>query len=357
MKVNTVELVCTLLVLLSSATLSHAAGQPKDSVLLRNIKSLTLYKDRKTTHRRVPAIPQLRCIGGSGKGYYEVDVMRCTNSGASYDEDNVDWTCKASLPPEFKLGSTDVICEGYSSPDDPYVLKGSCGVEYRLILTDLGEKKYGSKGWFKPKFAEGSSLFSAGENAGDEPPSEKLFNFIFWCFFIGVGLWIAYMFLKSILSGETGPGRRRGGFRLGGGGFGGGDDDNDPPPPYDPNPPRPSRQTHSKPRSSAWTTTSSSRNSEPWRPGFWTGAATGAAAAYAASRASRNRAEEQARQQTQGWFQRAWTGGNTYTNPRPSWYYDNAGEGPSRSSSSQSPPEPPSSSRYESTGFGSTRRR
>jgi hypothetical protein len=51
-----------------------------------------------------------------------VQVMRCTNSGSGYDTDDVEWTCKAALPPEFKLGSTDVICEGYSSSDDPYIL-------------------------------------------------------------------------------------------------------------------------------------------------------------------------------------------------------------------------------------------
>jgi hypothetical protein len=78
-------------------------------------------------------------VGGNAKSLYEVDVMRCTNAGSDYDDDNVQWTCKASLPPEFKLGSTDVSCEGYDSPEDPYVLKGSCGVSYRLVLTEEGE--------------------------------------------------------------------------------------------------------------------------------------------------------------------------------------------------------------------------
>ena len=42
----------------------------------------------------------------------------------------------------IRLGSTDVICEGYSSAEDPAVLKGSCGVEYRLMLTEAGHEKY-----------------------------------------------------------------------------------------------------------------------------------------------------------------------------------------------------------------------
>lgn len=28
----------------------------------------------------------------------------------------------------YRFGTIDVICEGYDYPDDPYVLKGSCGV-------------------------------------------------------------------------------------------------------------------------------------------------------------------------------------------------------------------------------------
>lgn len=47
---------------------------------------------------------------------------------------------------EFKLTcALRSRCEGYDSPDDPYILKGSCGVEYRLILTSLGEEKYGAR--------------------------------------------------------------------------------------------------------------------------------------------------------------------------------------------------------------------
>merc|ERR1711939_478815 len=138
---------------------------------------------QKTTARRVSPIPQLSCIGGNAKGLYDVDIMRCKNSGSEYDPEDIQWTCKAELPPEFKLGSTDVICEGYDSPDDHYILIGSCGVEYRLVLTGLGEEKYGSTSWFS-RNSKGSQqkTFSANEDS----PSEKFFNLIFWCLFIGV---------------------------------------------------------------------------------------------------------------------------------------------------------------------------
>lgn len=134
-----------LLALLSGLNLSYALRKPGDSVLLSNIKSLTLRAGQQTSSRRSSPIPQLQCSGGNARGLYEVDVMRCNNAGSDYDDENVQWTCKASLPPEFKLGSTDVSCEGYDSPEDPYVLKGSCGVSYRLVLTEEGERKYGHR--------------------------------------------------------------------------------------------------------------------------------------------------------------------------------------------------------------------
>ncbi|PMD36952.1 DUF1183-domain-containing protein, partial [Hyaloscypha variabilis F] len=113
--------------------LTEAAKKPpaKDAILLSQVKTLTLRSNAKTSHRRVSAIPQLSCKG-PGCAHYKVDVMRCSNQGSAYNSEDVEWSCTASLPAEFKLGSTDVICEGYRNADDEYVLKGSCGVEYRL---------------------------------------------------------------------------------------------------------------------------------------------------------------------------------------------------------------------------------
>ncbi|KKY20609.1 putative transmembrane protein 66 precursor [Diplodia seriata] len=145
---------------LAASQSAEAARNPKNSVLLSNVKSLTLRNGQKTSARRVSPIPQLTCIGGDAKGLYEVDVMRCKNAGSDYDDENIQWTCQASLPEEFKLGSTDVICEGYDSPDDPYILKGSCGVEYRLMLTSQGLEKYGNR--------KGSWGSGGGSSEGDQ---------------------------------------------------------------------------------------------------------------------------------------------------------------------------------------------
>ena len=117
--------------LLAGLALIEAKSKADSAVLLSNVKTLTLYGDKQTSHRRVSPIPQLTCIGGNGCKHYKVDLMRCQNAGSEYDAENIQWTCSASLPPEFKLGSTEVVCEGYDNADDPWILKGSCGVEYR----------------------------------------------------------------------------------------------------------------------------------------------------------------------------------------------------------------------------------
>ena len=141
-------IILLLLAAISPCLAKKSYDKSKDAVLLSKVRSLTLQFEKLTSGRRSSPIPQLTCIGGNARGKYEVDVMQCKNSGSEYDVEDIQWTCQASLPPEFKLGSTDVVCEGYDSSDDPFVLKGSCGVEYRLILTQAGEEKYGTGGFW-----------------------------------------------------------------------------------------------------------------------------------------------------------------------------------------------------------------
>lgn len=129
----TLTLLSILLLGWTTSTQAKSKSKADSAVLLSKVRSLTLHGDKKTSHRRVSAIPQLTCVGGSGCKHYSVDLMQCQNAGSEYDAEDIQWTCSASLPPEFKLGSTEVVCEGYDSADDPWVLKGSCGAEYRLV--------------------------------------------------------------------------------------------------------------------------------------------------------------------------------------------------------------------------------
>lgn len=284
-----------------------AAARPRNAILLSDVESLTLRGNgAMTAHRRVPAIPQIKCISSSRLcELYDIDVMRCTNQGSSYGEEDIQWSCTATLPEELKLGSTDVICEGYSSPDDPYVLKGSCGVEYRLGLTRKGEHRYpdlaGHDGWFR-------------DDHGGTDWGALLFTFLF----VGIFCWIVYSACVSANTNRV-PRRERGypGYGGGGGPGGGwgpgggpGGPGNDPPPPY----------PGSKPPQQGWT------------PGFWSGMAGGAAAGYYAGSRSRN---DNSGHSHYGSFDRGsgWGGRS------------------SRSSSSGS------GNRHESTGFGATSRR
>ncbi|KAL9638002.1 MAG: hypothetical protein Q9164_001846 [Protoblastenia rupestris] len=307
------------LTLLATTT---ARKQP-ERVLLSNVKALTLRKDFKTTHNRVSPLPQLKCVGGTAKGLYDIDVLRCKNAGSSYDDADVEWTCSASLPSEFKLGSTDVMCEGFTGPDDPYVLKGSCGVEYRLMLTELGEEKFGRKGrdiW---------------EDYGDRTKGGNVAGAIFWMVFVAVAVWIVYA--AFFREGARRPGNRLGFGGYGGGGAGGGNDD--PPPPYDYHAPP------SKPR----TYTSSPRapgQQQGWRPGFWTAALGGAAAGYMAGNRGNRTQQERPQPRSQG----LWGNGEGSS----SW---GAGRTRSSGSGSGSSSSGYGSSRHQSSGFGGTTRR
>lgn len=41
----------------------------------------------------------------------------------------------------YRFGHIEVSCEGYSHPADAYILKGSCGLEYTLELTEEGRRR------------------------------------------------------------------------------------------------------------------------------------------------------------------------------------------------------------------------
>ncbi|KAK0826859.1 hypothetical protein LTR73_006194 [Friedmanniomyces endolithicus] len=353
-----------------------------NSVLLSQVKTLTLRGDQETSHRRVSPLPQLACVGGNAKGLYDVDIMRCKNAGADYDTEDIQWTCSASLPDDFKLGSTDVICEGYDGPDDPYVLKGSCGVEYRLVLTDAGEQKYGRNA-FERVYRQPSGRNAAG----------AFFSLLFWGVFIAAICMFVYKTCIARAANHPPPGNDG---RLGwnGGGGGGGDDggDDGQPPPYSPQAPKP-KADHRANRGRPDSQEQQGGRDGQWRPGFWSGAAAGkhysAAATYAgnalnntlnANRTNRNRGYEYEPPHPPEAGPSSWFG--RQPDPSPPRRYGSRDEGGgARSSlfgggpfnagatggriipgygaggaSSGSVPTP-SSSRHESTGFGSTRRR
>lgn len=107
-------------------------------VRLQDVQVLTLHQGKMTTGRRSSPVPQLNCIGGSARGLFNPQVVQCYNRGS--DGLDVQWECKTDLDNDYRLGSINVICEGYDYPDDPYILPGSCGLEYTLELTKQGRE-------------------------------------------------------------------------------------------------------------------------------------------------------------------------------------------------------------------------
>ncbi|KIM39799.1 hypothetical protein M413DRAFT_446728 [Hebeloma cylindrosporum] len=211
-------------------------------VELAKIPSLLFYQDAQTAARRTSALPQLVCVGKPCK-LFQPEVVRCVNLGGGYGTD-VDWKCEADLPDSLRFGKVEVSCEGWSKPGDPYVLKGSCSLEYRLIQVP-GSLRDGSTDSpiFNPKSYDWSSI---------------MFN-ILW---IGVLIFLLYSLFQSCFRNNTTPRAPRSSGPnprpdSGSGWFPGyhSDDTSAPPPPY--------------------SKTTQHSTGEGWRPGFWTGAALG----------------------------------------------------------------------------------
>jgi len=102
-----------------------------DKIRMNDVTALTFYKDQYTTGRRVSPIMQLKRVGGSAKYGYEPEFVQCSRVG--HDGYDAQWRCEATdLQANVKLGKVEVVCEGFDYPEDPYILRGSCGLEYYL---------------------------------------------------------------------------------------------------------------------------------------------------------------------------------------------------------------------------------
>lgn len=128
---------------------------PSDAIKLSDVQVLTLYNGKMTNGRRSSPVPQLKCVGGSAgcnafipqvqhflhkskfSFFYIINiilslqVVQCYNRG--FDGIDNQWECKTDMDNAYRFGKISVSCEGYSYPDDPYILKGSCGVSIVLL--------------------------------------------------------------------------------------------------------------------------------------------------------------------------------------------------------------------------------
>ncbi|XP_028929732.1 store-operated calcium entry-associated regulatory factor [Ornithorhynchus anatinus] len=321
-----------LLLLLGSVGGASGWNQP-EKILLREIQALTLHRGQFTSARRSAPVPQLQCTGGSaGCAAYVPDVVQCHNKG--WDGFDVQWECKADLDQAYRFGRMVVSCEGYDYPEDPYVLRGSCGLEYNLELTEHGQRQRGSsRGGGFSYFSSRSQKVDMAEPSGGNG-----------LVVVVVLLVLAYGIYKLFL---TSP--------------------RDPPPPYSdhpdthwqdqqgfshPGPPPPGFKTHftGVPNPGFGGTTgfdhpfSGHQGNRNSGPGFWTGLGTGGVLGYLFGGSHRANP-----------FSNTWASPscppphfNTWNSPPPRSPWDNY--------SGFAPPDPGTRTRTAS-GFGGTKRR
>ncbi|XP_042583541.1 store-operated calcium entry-associated regulatory factor-like isoform X2 [Cyprinus carpio] len=192
----------------------HIGCWNDEAVLLRDVQVLTLYRGRYTTARRSSPVPQLQCVGGSaGCGSFVLEVVQCYNRGS--DGIDTQWECKADMDNTYRFGRVEVSCEGYTSPNDAYVLRGSCGLEYTLELTAEGKQQHthGTSGFsdFASNFFQGSSNQKQQQRGGHYQQSNNQYPFQNGPSGDGVGglvvvaflLLVAYVVYKMFLCSPT----------------------------------------------------------------------------------------------------------------------------------------------------------
>jgi hypothetical protein len=142
----------SLLVLSASSTQAswgsaRADGDPKDprAVHLSLVRDLVLRQGALTEGMR-SRVQQLTCLSGPCSAAAPASVL-CQTAGTDYASGDPLWKCQADMPSGVRFGTTDVICEGFRRPDDPYITKGSCGLEYTLIGSPAGTQAQDQWGW------------------------------------------------------------------------------------------------------------------------------------------------------------------------------------------------------------------
>ncbi|KAL3869213.1 hypothetical protein ACJMK2_041922 [Sinanodonta woodiana] len=324
-----------------------------DKVLLRDVQVLTLRYGQMTNARRSSPVPQLKCMGGSaGCNTFVPQVVQCTNRGS--DGYDVQWECKTDMDNSYRFGSVEVSCEGFDYPDDPYILKGSCGLEYKIDLTEEGYQK---------KQYPGQQSYSGQQNVYDQSyhdrssyPSQysysKKAGSIIGDLFVLVAIaGVIFVVYKLCIAGgrpepvypHDSPSSDYHGNR---------------PPPAGFRPEYMPQAGHCYGTgASGYSSGASYGNTGTGASGFWTGAATGGFLGYLFG--NRNRGYYGSTYAPPNTYYRpnSWWGGNTWSSPFSSWgsgstgYSTSYGGAPSRSSTTFS------SGTRTASGFGGTKRR
>lgn len=252
---------CTILwifiVLVGSVLISGALGWGnKDKIRLTDVSVITLHPGKMTNSRRTHPVPQLKCVGGSaGCSAFTPSVVQCYNRGS--DGYDVQWECKTDMDSQYKFGEITVSCEGYDYPDDPYILKGSCGLEYTIDMVSSGSYYHNNyhSGHKDNTYHNYNSHSYRSRHSGG-----WLSTIITW----GVIAWIVYYIYQRFTYNQSQQNNSTGGHNQ----F-----SSPPPPGFRPEYTPGGHTTHSN----SWT--GNAAGTDGW-PGFWSGAATGGILGY-----------------------------------------------------------------------------
>lgn len=103
------------------------ASADERRILLRDIPTLLFESGKVGTGFRTDPVPQMTQVGGPRMS---VSRIWCKNIG--WDGRRVLWECRLPDDVPAVLGDFEITCEGYERSGDPYILAGSCGIEYSL---------------------------------------------------------------------------------------------------------------------------------------------------------------------------------------------------------------------------------
>ena len=99
-----------------------------EQIKLKDVGAITFKSGLMTTGRRSAPVSQVQCHGHLC--HYSPEIFQCKNTG--FDGISVQWKCEGDLPSWASFKNSNVSCEGYSYPTDPYILVGSCSFIYSL---------------------------------------------------------------------------------------------------------------------------------------------------------------------------------------------------------------------------------
>lgn len=285
-------------IVLCTVPATAAWGSSDESILLKDVEVLTLYNGKMTKGKRSSPVPQLMCVkGGTAPcDAFHPRVVQCYNRG--WDGLDVQWECKTDMDNAFRFGEIEVSCEGYSHKDDPFILKGSCGLRYSIDYTKEGlNQKQGYHNYYGD---QNTGYGNSHQAYGTEKSSySTIFANIIVLIAFALMCWAFYVscFRSSRNIGQDAYSNTNDDYPAGGGGGGGGygwfgsggtAPSAPPPPGY-------------RDDASCRNRTSGAATGSGGAGGFWTGAATGGLLGYMFGARGNNGGYRQQRPWSSGW--------------------------------------------------------